>query len=410
MNNYVLFSPVGDTDPVRGSYDGALLHIVRHYRPHKVYIYFTKAMQSKKDVILKAIEKFEIATEVILTEVENPSDFDIFNQEFDRLLQHIQNENAESDILLNISSGTPQMKSALCLEVVSSHLKLKPIQVLSPAKGSSKDIEHGGDIEDNYDDLEENSQYIEENRCIEPQIVSFRRTAIKRDLISLVENFEYRMALEKFKDNAYLFNKEAGELIEYARQRQNDNKEYKKSAWHKEFDFTKDENANRACDYYCLLNNNAKTGELSYFVLLLKSVIEFIADQYIGGVQETEATQILSQYYKDEYNSDYRPQVIKVQRGNKTVRFIAYSSDQYTQILKAKKYPEDDIAKFEFLNEVVKAERNFLAHDLYRVETLDTNAILKALRHLIVKTYGNKVKSQSFELYELINKKIVELL
>ena len=199
-------------------------------------------------------------------------------------------------------------------------------------------------------------------------------------------------------------------MIEYARQRQNDNKEYKKSAWHKEFDFTKDENANRACDYYCLLNNNAKTGELSYFVLLLKSVIEFIADQYIGGVQETEATQILSQYYKDEYNSDYRPQVIKVQRGNKTVRFIAYSSDQYTQILKAKKYPEDDIAKFEFLNEVVKAERNFLAHDLYRVETLDTNAILKALRHLIVKTYGNKVKSQSFELYELINKKIVELL
>ena len=29
----ILFTPAGDTDPVRGYHDGGMLHILRHYAP-----------------------------------------------------------------------------------------------------------------------------------------------------------------------------------------------------------------------------------------------------------------------------------------------------------------------------------------------------------------------------------------
>ena len=39
---YVLFSPIGRTDPVRGNADGPFLHILRHYKPVKAVLYLTK--------------------------------------------------------------------------------------------------------------------------------------------------------------------------------------------------------------------------------------------------------------------------------------------------------------------------------------------------------------------------------
>ena len=34
----ILFSPIGNTDPITNNYDGAMLHIIREYRPDKVYL------------------------------------------------------------------------------------------------------------------------------------------------------------------------------------------------------------------------------------------------------------------------------------------------------------------------------------------------------------------------------------
>ena len=38
----VLFSTLGMTDPIKNDYDGPLLHIMRHYRPQRVYLFMTK--------------------------------------------------------------------------------------------------------------------------------------------------------------------------------------------------------------------------------------------------------------------------------------------------------------------------------------------------------------------------------
>lgn len=45
----VLFTPVGDTDPVRGYHDGGMLHILRHYAPvDRVFVFLTKEMEDKE--------------------------------------------------------------------------------------------------------------------------------------------------------------------------------------------------------------------------------------------------------------------------------------------------------------------------------------------------------------------------
>ena len=39
----VFFTCVGTTDPVRGGRDGGVLHIMRNYRPQKVYLWTARA-------------------------------------------------------------------------------------------------------------------------------------------------------------------------------------------------------------------------------------------------------------------------------------------------------------------------------------------------------------------------------
>ena len=74
MNKYVLFSPIGTTDPIREYYDGPMLHIVRHYLPHKVYLYYTREMDRKREIIKQALKPFNVNIEEIITDIQNPHD------------------------------------------------------------------------------------------------------------------------------------------------------------------------------------------------------------------------------------------------------------------------------------------------------------------------------------------------
>ena len=40
----VLFTCAGTTDPVRGGHDGGVLHIMRHYRPQRIYLFLSAEM------------------------------------------------------------------------------------------------------------------------------------------------------------------------------------------------------------------------------------------------------------------------------------------------------------------------------------------------------------------------------
>ncbi len=405
MNKYVLFSPIGATDPVRDDYDGPMLHIVRHYKPERIYLFYTKEMKRKSELVRKALESFDVKLEEILTDIDNPHDFDIFARKFDPLLNRIQAENPDSKLLVNITSGTPQMNSALCLEVVTSNVKLNAIQVASPSKGSNENKAHGGKLDENLDNIMEDGEYISPNRCIEPNLLTFKRASLKRDIISLTENYEYRAAYKKLKQEIELFNEEVLTLVEYANLRQNDNNKFENSRWHNEFNFIEDEKVKLACDYYCILSNKAKTGELSYFVLLLKVLAEYIAQDLTKNINEIEANKILNQYYILKNRGKYIPHFVN-EKGNKT---ITYNLEQYIALMRAKRMHKPSIESLSKINEQI-GNRNALAHKLHRETKINTNLSLNLLRQLITDNYIDKVEESGFKIYDLINEKIKDIL
>ena len=70
---YVLFSNVGFTDPINDNHDGPLLHIVRKYRPKKIYLFITDEVKHFKhdEICEKAIKELEPNVEIIKYEDEN---------------------------------------------------------------------------------------------------------------------------------------------------------------------------------------------------------------------------------------------------------------------------------------------------------------------------------------------------
>ena len=57
MNQTILFTPVGGTDPIslNNYHDGSILHICRFYKPDKVILYMSKEMldfQEKTGIVI----------------------------------------------------------------------------------------------------------------------------------------------------------------------------------------------------------------------------------------------------------------------------------------------------------------------------------------------------------------------
>ena len=129
MNKTFLFSPLGGTDPIsQDNYkDGSMLHICRFEKPDKVFLYLSKEMvgYEKEDHRytycldkLMALQgrKFEYVLDQH-PELVDVYDYDYFYREFSSAINQIMLEEMdETDtLILNISSGTPAMKSALAV-------------------------------------------------------------------------------------------------------------------------------------------------------------------------------------------------------------------------------------------------------------------------------------------------------
>ena len=153
----LLFSPVGGTDPISNFRDGALLHICRVYQPDIVYLYLSKEMceaQEKDDryrfCLRKLGEKLNHTFQIITIEkpeLEDVQIFDAFILEYKELLKELQKQYPDCEILLNVSSGTPAMKSALQILAATGETKMQPIQVSTPQKGINPRLED----RENYD-------------------------------------------------------------------------------------------------------------------------------------------------------------------------------------------------------------------------------------------------------------------
>ena len=196
----ILYTPVGDTDPIRGCYDGGMLHIVRHYNPDMAVLVLSKDMEQKEasdSRFSKALKhvKADLDIKLVYTGLEDVHRIDTLQPFVDHFYE-LLSEYPDAEILINLSSGTPQMKLIMSYLSVE-HDAVRGIQVDSPqgstnrsepAVNDDEDIEIV--IENNFDDQEDT-----ENRCHEPQMGYIKRNNLKQSLHTLINSYKYKEAI-----------------------------------------------------------------------------------------------------------------------------------------------------------------------------------------------------------------------
>ena len=207
MGKKYLFSPIGNTDPIKYLYDGSMLHICRYYKPDVVYLYLSKEMAENHKKDNRYVETLNLLGDFLdhkfeVHIIENPDmvdvqQYDVFYDEFRKIISEIEEQKEKEDqLLVNMASGTPGMKSALLIMATLAEYRFLPIQVSTPQKKSN--LEH--EERDEYDvkanwELNEDNEEGAENRCQEVKCLNLMRLLkidmIKKHLLS----YDYHAAL-----------------------------------------------------------------------------------------------------------------------------------------------------------------------------------------------------------------------
>ncbi len=208
MNEIILFSPVGGTDPIsmNNRKDGALLHICRVYKPTKVILYMSKEMlenQQKDDryrYALKHLFQLQSRENVPIIEIERPElinvhEYDFFYQEFRKIISDICAEMDSSDkLLINVSSGTPAMKSGLLVLQTLGEFPAVTIQVRTPTGKMNEHTHEGYDIKKLWEENEDNAPDFEK-RCKVTDCPTLSRIKKEEIIKKHIEVYDYQAAV-----------------------------------------------------------------------------------------------------------------------------------------------------------------------------------------------------------------------
>lgn len=208
MNEVILFLPIGGTDPISNynCYDGSMLHIARYYQPTRIILYMSKRMlewQAQDDRYRYALNKlFEMQgrTGVEIREIENPEltdvqEFDFFYEEFRKILMAIREKMDDSDqLLINVSSGTPAMKSGLLVLQTLGEIPSKTIQVITPARDINNHIHKDYDVKTLWE-LDPDNEPDAQSRCKEVHCPTLSRMEHEEMICQHVRVYDYEAAL-----------------------------------------------------------------------------------------------------------------------------------------------------------------------------------------------------------------------
>ena len=310
----ILFSPLGDTDPIRDCHDGACLHILRHYQPERVVLFYTKDMENKErrdHRYTRAIHKLSpnCAIEEIFSGIVAAYLYEEFSKILPEAVQSVRDRYPEHEILINLSSGTPQMKTVLAMLAADTE-RCRGIQVPSHSgksnrknKPASDDVDVDILLEVNVDD-EEGAK----NRCEEPPLSVFRYHAEKNRIISLIHAYEYNAALTLAR-NSRLVPTDAKTLLKHAAARtmllpDKARKILPEYNGQKLFLFKEDEE--RLIEYFLIMQIDQENERLSNFMLRITPFLyEFLHDYVAKNVKGgRKNAQYIDNLCIKKYNTD----------------------------------------------------------------------------------------------------------
>ena len=383
----VLISAVGDTDPIRNFHDGALVHIARKYRPEKIIIVFSERTISKKDDIEKVIRSIdsEYLPEIVYHEpIILNNEVHIFDTMYDQFESIIQQYYTKDDeLLLNLSSATPQVKAALFIINRLSEINVKAIQVPTPVNDSNENVPH-----DNVEDIDilidTNEDNVEDfvDRTLEDESEKFLHALMKKTLRDFIKKYDYKASLEianQLPDFPGLKDcrKRLQDIVD-SLDRQAVPQVLQKKKWSEE--------QKKVLNAYLTIDLQKERGNFSEGLIRIKNLTEFILDDYI----ENRYPGFLDNYAND------------------SVKYYIGIWD-YDKILQEKRewILHNKIKPILRMNKT----RNTIAHKLDSLDSEELKQlgpVLKALKGLIKEQY--QLTEKDFNFYKDFNKELLELL
>lgn len=380
----VLISAVGDTDPFRNFHDGALIHIARKYCPEKVVLIFSEHTAKKQGNIEKAL--FSIAPNyepelIIHDSIISDNEvhiFDVMFQRFSDILQEYYTK--EDEFILNLSSATPQIKSALFVINRLNSINVKAVQVSSPEHASNENIGHDND--ENIDELievNEDNKVDFIDRTIEDNAEKFSQALLKKTARDFIEKFDYKATLDildQLSDfpNLKTVREEIRDVVNCLSKQ-----DVPQGLRHKKLN----EEEQKILNAYLTIELQRERGNVSESFIRIKNLTEFILKDYI----EKRYLDLIKNYRKNK-NKDY------------------LSIFDYSKLLKTKR-------EFELLRTIdpiikMNSSRNMVAHSinpLHKDAVKQLGIAMKTLKTLVREQYH--FSQSDFNFYQDLNKKLL---
>lgn len=412
-----LISCVGDTDPIRNFRDGSILHIARVERPQVIVLIHSQRTISKHDDIIKAInsldENYRPTVKKDENIIENVAYFDeVFNQLSTIVRKYLQdNIDSNYEYILNLSSGTPQMKSAFFAINQIETYNIRTIQVATPEFDSNVGVKH--EIREDLEMLIEMNLDNQENflnRCHEDKAEKFAQTLVKQSMRMLIEKYDYYAALQLISE-----------------QKSFPNKKQLKRELQLIVDIIKTQDIpplisklkysvalKKSLHGYLLLDMKMKTGDLAEVLIRVKSLAEFIIETYL----KKNYSGIFKKLQNDSriyLNSKNYPNVEQFLRNRVEATGRKYNETylnllSYTDILE---FLEPKSEMITHLNRIkqINGMRNSVAHNLDKIQSWNDREIKNAVsstKELLVHTF--KFDYRFFNYYNDFNDNLFSLL
>ena len=425
----ILISAVGTTDPISNNHDAALLHIARNYRPDKIVLVYSQEMMVKQDLINKvllSIEGYNPIIEIDSTILNNDEVF-LFDKMYEVMGLIVQKyTNDDDEIILNLSSGTPQIISALFALNRINDYNTQAIQVATPKKGANREYKPLTDSEIDaliVENQDNNVDFVD--RSIKDKSEKFTQALVKRHLRSLIASFDYQAA------EAIINRKEYNKLlskkrIAYIREKLNDfSRVFKNQSILSDIlSFPLEDSQKKALNYYLMIDVLKEREHIADVLIKAKSLAEFVIEETIKKdhegliVFDGNLPKLNPDFPDCEAILDDIDKKMKKSRGIEDTEeriFSVQSTLNLLSYLNILEFYEYDSQLQTAINGILSlnGERNKVAHGLSEIDTrLLSRKKLKQLsenlRLLLVDCLG--FDSSYFNYYDNQNEELIKML
>ena len=415
----ILISAVGDTDPIRNFHDGPLLHIVRVYRPEKIVLVHSERSLTKHDKLVKALKSIKDYSPEIIQDggVLPDAQVAIFDEMYDTVSSIVKKYISDDEIILNISSATPQIISAMFAVNRISDFNVTAVQVVTPQHKSNEGLRH--DNQEDIDTLIEtnlDNQSDYENRTLEDTGMKFSLDLTKRNLKALIDNYDYQGALELLRalklpkkqesfSNIKELRKKLTEISDTIKIQGMPDKIVKAKLLSNQ--------AKSALNSYLNIDRNHKQGNIAEVLIRVKSLVEFILENYLNNHFLDVIT------YKEDgkpfLNASKYPEILKKFQEDAKMRGQEYHSGYlslpaYIGILKFFE-PNHDLLKHIYKIQEINQVRNQVAHSLQAFDRKNLKKVSSAVfasKQILLASFD--IDNHWFSFYEDLNQEIKKLL